>query len=227
MKLLLAALMFAAALPASGSEFGTRYPAGTLKDRAQAERALREADAEAARIEREAAAREAECHKRFLVNRCREQVRRDTLIAEQELRRVRVEAHDLQRKLDAEEVARKRAESPPPAARPAPTPRESPKSREIPPDEAARNRAAYDKRVEEKRAKAAEEQARAPERAANAREFEAKQVEAERRAQEKEAERKKNEERRAERRRKAEVREAQREELRRKAEEAAKAMPKP
>ena len=227
MKPLVTALLFAVALPVFASDFGTRYPTGAFKDRAQAEQALREADAEAARIGREAATREAECHKRFLVNRCREEVRRDTLIAEQELRRVRVEAHDLQRRLDAEEAARKRAESPPPAARPAPTPRESPKSRAIPADEAAQNRAAYDKRVEEKRAKAAEEQARAPERAANAREFEAKQVEAERRAKEKEVERQKNEARRAERRKKAEIKEAQREELRRKAEEAAKAMPKP
>ena len=227
MKPILTALLFAAALPAFGSEFGTRYPTGAIKDRAQAEQALREADAEAARIDREAAAREAECHKRFLVNQCRDEVRRDTLIAERELRRVRVEAHDLQRKLDAEEAARKRAESPPPAARPAPTPRESPKSRAIPPDEAARNRADYEKRIEDRRRKAAEEQARAPERAANAREFEAKQVEAERRAKEKEVERKKNEERRAERRKQAEAREAQREELRRRAEEAAKAMPKP
>ena len=110
MKPLVTVLLLAAAFPAFGSEFGTRYPTGAIKDRAQAEQALREADTEAARIEREAAAREAECHQRFLVNQCRDAVRRDTLIAEQELRRVRVEAHDLQRKLDAEEAARKRAE---------------------------------------------------------------------------------------------------------------------
>jgi colicin import membrane protein len=227
MKLFAAVVLFAFVLPAFGSEFGDGHPSGAIKDRAQAEQALREADAEAARIDREAAAREAECHKGFLVNKCRDEVRRDKLIAERELRRVRVEAHDLQRKLDAEDAARKRAESPAPAAKPAPTKREPPTSRAIPPDEAARNRAAYDKRVEEKRKSAAEEQARAPERAANAREFEAKQAEAERRAKEKEAERKKNEERRAERRKQSEVKEAQREELRRKAEEAAKAIPKP
>jgi hypothetical protein len=227
MKPIVAAMLFAVALPAFGSEFGDRYSSGAIKDRAQAERALREADAEAARIDREAAVREAECHTRFLVNRCRDEVRRDKLIAQSELRRVRVEAHDLQRKLDAEEAARKRAESPAPEPKPAPTTREPPKSRELPPDEAARNRADYEKRVEEKRESAAKEQARAPERAANAREFEAKQAEAERRAKEKEAERKKNEERRAERRKQAEAKEAQREELRRKAEEAAKAIPKP
>ena len=58
MKPLAAALLFAAALPAFGSEFGDRYSSGAIKDRAQAEQALREADAEAARIDREAAAAE-------------------------------------------------------------------------------------------------------------------------------------------------------------------------
>ena len=227
MKPLLTALLLAAALPAFGSEFGTRYPTGALKDRAQAEQALREADAEAARIKREAAAREAECYKGLLVNQCRDEVRRDKLLAERELRRVRVVAHDLQRKLDAEEAARKRAESPAPAPKPAPGKREPPSSREIPADEAARNRAEYEKRVEDRRKAAAAEQARAPERAANAREFEAKQAEAERRAKEKEAERKKNEARRAERRKQAEDKEAKREELRKKAEAAAKDVPKP
>ena len=227
MKPLAAALLFACALPVFGSEFGDRYPSGTIKDRAQAERALREADAEAVRIERAAAAREAECHKQFLVNRCRDEVRRNMLTAEGELRRVRVEAHDLQRRLDADEAARKRAEQTDPVARPAPTTREPPTSRAIPPDEAARNRAAYEQRLDEKRKAAADEQARAPERAANAREFEQKQAEAERRAREKDAERTKNEERRAERRKQAAAKEAQREEIRRKAEAAAKAIPGP
>jgi len=223
----LAAILLVLALPAFGSDFGDRYPAGTIRDRSRAEQALREADAEAARIDREAAARDAECHRRFLVNQCRDEVRRHTLLAERELRRVRVEAHDLQRKLDAEEAARKRAESPAPPAKALPAPREPPRSREIPPDEAARNRADYEKRLEEKRKAAAEEQARAAERAANVRAYEEKQAEAARRAKEKEAERKKNEERRAERHKQAEAREAQREELRRKAEAAAKDVAKP
>lgn len=227
MKLLLAAILTVAALPVFATEFGSRYPAGAIKDRAQAEQALRDADAEAARIDREAAAREAECHQRFLVNRCRDEVRRDKLVAERELRRVRVEAHDLERRLDAEEAARRRAETPEPAARSAPAPKEAPRSREIPPDEAARNRAEYEKRLEDRRRAMAEEQARAPERAANARAFEEKQAEAERRAKENEAERKKNEERRAARRKQAEAKEAQREELRRRAEAAAKDAAKP
>jgi colicin import membrane protein len=227
MKPLAIAILCAIALPALGSEFGDRYPSGGIGDRARAEQALREADAEAARISREAAAREAECYKGILVNQCRDEVRRDKLLAEGELRRVRVEARDFQRKLDAEEAARKRAESPAPSPKPAPGKREPPSSGAIPPDEAARNRAEYEKRVEDKRKAAAEEQARAPERAANAREFEAKQAEAERRAKEKEAERRKNEARRAERRKQAENKEAQREELRKKAEAAARDVPKP
>ncbi|HET9024174.1 MAG TPA: hypothetical protein VFN64_06345 [Burkholderiaceae bacterium] len=227
MKPLIASLLIAAALPASGSEFGSRHPSGSIRDRAQAEQTLRDADVEAARIEREAAAREAECHKRFLVNQCRDEVRRDKLSAERELRRVRGEAHDLQRRLDAEETAKKRAGSAEPAPRPVPARKEPPANREIPPDEAARNRAAYEKRQEEKRKEAAAEQARAPEREANAREFREKQAEAERRAQDKDAERRKNEERRAERRKQVEAKEAQREEVRRKAEAAAKTTPSP
>ena len=111
MKLALAALLCVAALPAGATEFGDRYPAGSIQDRAKAEQALREADAEAKRIERESAAREVECYKGFLVNQCRDKLRRDKLDAERELRRVRVEAHDLQRTLEAREAASKRAEA--------------------------------------------------------------------------------------------------------------------
>jgi colicin import membrane protein len=219
----LAAMLLAVALSVHASEFGGRYPTGAITDRARAEQALREADAEAARIERESVAREAECHKAFLVNRCREEVRRDRLAAERELRRVRIEARDVQRRLDAEDAAQRRARANEPAAKAVPGARESSKSREIAPDEAARNRAAYEKRIEEQRKAAAAEQARASERAENARAYREKQEAAERRAQEKAAERKENEQRRAERRKQIEAKEAQREEVRRKAEAAAKA----
>lgn len=228
MRSVLAVVLCAAALPALGTTFGDRYPAGSIKDRAQAEQALRDADAEQGRLERELKAREAECGKELLVNKCRDDVRRDRLAGERELRRVRVEAHDLQRKLDAEAAARKRSEAGAPPERPAPSaPREAPRSKEIPPEEAARNRAAYEKRQEEKRRQAAEEKARAPERAANVIEYDKKVTEAERRAREKEAERKANEERRAERRKQLEDQEAQREQVRRKAEAAARDAGKP
>jgi hypothetical protein len=241
MRLLIAGALMAAALPALSSPFGDRYPAGSIKDPAQAEQALRDANAEAERIERESRSREAECLKGFLVNRCRESARRDRIEAERELRRVRVEAHDLQRRVQAQEGERKRAEAaaeagkvPDPAAPPEPraarTPdaptREGPAKPGITAEEAARNREAHDKRVAEKQAEAAAEAARAPERAENARAYQDKQAEAAERARQKEAERKKNEERRAERRKQIEAQEAQRAEVRRKAEEA-KAAAKP
>lgn len=238
MKPLVFGLLLAALLPAVASEFGDRYPTGAIKDRAQAERALLEGDAEAARIEREGKARDAECYKRFLVNRCREEVRRDTLAAERELRRVRVEAHELQRQVEAQESARKRTESaerpgktaddgPVGASRAGPTPspatRGAPSAGGITPEEAARNREAYEKRVAERQKKSAEEAARAAEGADNAAQYREKQAQAAERARQKEEERKKNEARRAERRKQIEAQEAQRAEVRRKAEEAAKA----
>jgi hypothetical protein len=243
MRPLVFGLLLAAVVPALASEFGNRYPAGAIKDLAQAERALREGDAEAARIEREGKMRDAECHKRFLVTRCREEVRRDTLAAERELRRVRVEAHDLQRQVEAQESARKRAEAaeragkaadvgavPAPGAAPAPTPptapRGAPRAGSISPEEAARNREAHERRVAEKQKRSAEEAAQAAERADNALEYREKQAQAAERARQKEAERKKNEAQRAERRKQVEAQEAQRAEVRRRAEEAAKAAPR-
>lgn len=227
MRTVAAVLLVLASVTADASEFGRRFPAGSIKDRAGAQQALREAEAEEARVARDAAAREAECFKAFLVNQCREDVRRDRLEAERELRRVKVEANDLQRTLDAQEAARKRAES---AERPAKAPqapdRERRPERGIAPEDAARNRAEYDKRLADRDKQQAEEQARAAERTENARKYREKQAEAERRAKEKDAERRKNEERRAERRKQVESQEAQRDEVRRKAEEAARAAAK-
>lgn len=224
MRIVAAMVLVAAAAAAGASEFGRRFPTGSITDRAGAQQALREAEAEEARVARDFAAREAECYQAFLVNRCREEVRRDRLDAERELRRVKVEANDLQRKLDAQDAAKKRTET---AERPAKAPQASdgkPRpGREIPPEEAARNRAEYEKRIADHAKQQAEEQARAVEHADNARQYRDKQAEADRRAKVKEEERRKNEERRAERRRKVESQEAQREEVRRKAEEAARA----
>lgn len=222
--LLAIGLVLAAARPAAASEFGERHAPGAIRDRAQAEQALREADAEADRIARDAAARDVACHQRILVNRCREDVRRDRMDAERELRRVRVEAHDVQRRLDAEDAAARRARAAAqPQEKPVPAVREAAPRGTIAPDEAARNRADRARRAEAARQRAAEEDARAAERADNARRHAERQAEAERRAKAKEAERVENEKRRAERRKQSEAREAQREELRRRAEEAARA----
>lgn len=228
MRPALLVLLLFATLPARASDFGARYPAGSITDAARAETALREAEAEQSRIERDSRAREAECHKEFLVNRCRDAVRRDKLTAERELRRVRVEAHDLQRRLDAEAAAHRRAEAAakgdqPPGAGPARTPRKDVSAgASLSPEEEARNRAEYEKRIADKQKEAAREQAKAQERADNVRAYREKQEEAERRAQQNAAERKRAEERRAERRKQIEAQEAQREEVRRRAEEAAK-----
>jgi hypothetical protein len=224
----LRALLLAVVLPAAATEFGDRYPAGSIRERAQSEQALRDAEVEQARIERDAQARDAECHKGFLVNQCRERVRRDRLDAERELRRVRVEAHDLQRQLDAADAVRRRAKAAERAgAPPVPSAREPRPVQGPSPDEAARNRADYDRRQAERQKAQAADQARAAERAANAREYEEKQAEAARREQQQAEERRKNEERRAERRKRIEAQEAEREQVRRRAEEAAKAAAKP
>ena len=242
MRLFIAAMLLTAGLPALASQFGDRYPVGSIQDTARAEQALRDADAEAERIERNARSRETECLKGFFVNRCREDVRRDRIEDERELRRVRVEAHDLQRKIEAQEGARKRAEAaaraerapdagspkePRPTRTPEATTRGAPAAPAISPEEAVRNREAYERRVTEKRKEAADEAARAPERAENVREYREKQEAAAERARQQEAERKKSEERRAERRKQIEDQEAQRAEVRRKAEEAAKAAARP
>jgi hypothetical protein len=97
-------------LPVAASDFGTRYPAGSIRDAEQAQAVLKEADAEMARIGQSARERDAECLRGFLVNSCRDDVRREKELAEREVRRVRVEARDLQRRIDAEKVAKRRAD---------------------------------------------------------------------------------------------------------------------
>ena len=71
---------------------------------------LKDADAEMARIAQSAKARDAECLRGFFVNSCRDDVRREKELAEREVRRVRVEARDVQRRIEAERVAKRRAE---------------------------------------------------------------------------------------------------------------------
>jgi hypothetical protein len=237
MKLALGMLLTFQALAALASDFGDRYPGGSITDATRAADALREAEAEEARIGTDAAAREAKCRKEFFVSRCLDAVRRDKLLAERELRRVRVEAHDLQRRLEAEDAARQRAESAAKAGQPegagrsdAPgKPREPQPRRPAPrrstalsPEEEARNRAEYEQRIADKQKEAARERARAQESAENERKYREKQAEAERRARQKAEDQKKTEARRAERRKQVEQQEAAREEVRRRAEQAAK-----
>lgn len=217
------------ALPAFASDFGARYPVGTIRDAEQARAVLKEADAEMARIAKSASERDTECLRGFLVNSCRDDVRRQKELAEREVQRVRIEARDMQRRIDAERVAKQRAtkaaaQSTADAqrltneqkARAATTAREEEVKRRqsgAPADRAPSPEA-------ESRPK--RERLTAAERADNARKFQQKQEQAEKRAQQVEAERKENELRRIEKRKQIEQREAEREAIRKKAAESLK-----
>jgi colicin import membrane protein len=230
MKLGLIAVLLSA-LPAAASDFNARYPPGSIHDAAAAQAALKDADAEMARISQDAKARDAECYRRLLVNACRDDVRREKELAEREVKRVRLEANDLRRKLDAEQVAKRRAEEA--AARAA---EDAERARK-----AAASRAEYEAREAEVKRRQEEAKANgtaskgaqsapapskdrltAAERAENARQYEEKQAQAAKRAQEVEARQKENEQRRAEKRKQSEQREAEREAIRKKAAEASK-----
>lgn len=224
-------------LPAWASEFGDHHPTGALKDRQQAQAALKAADDEQARIDQDSRIRDAECHRRFLVNQCREKVRLDKELAEREVRRVRVEARDLERRLDADEaVARRQAAEQTRASEEGEKAKREAQARDaearrqaelkqradprIPPEEAQQNRDAQQQRLDAQKQRESKEAQEAAARAENVREYERKQAEAAKRAQEKETERAKNEQRRAERRKQVESQEAQREAVRKKAEQA-------
>ncbi|MEP6608000.1 MAG: hypothetical protein ABJA83_04915 [Burkholderiaceae bacterium] len=98
------------AFPAAAGTFSDRYPAGSINDVAQAQAALKEADAEMKQIAQSARARDAECYRGVLVNSCRDKARREKELAEREVKRVQIEAHSLKRRLDAEQLAKRRAE---------------------------------------------------------------------------------------------------------------------
>jgi len=216
-------------LPAAASDFGARYPAGSILDVAAAQAALKDADTEMAEIARRAQARDAECYRRFFVNSCRDDVRREKELAEREVRRVRVEAGDLQRRIDAEQVAKRRAEQE--AARAA-------EDAQRPQKEAEARAAAKAREADAERraptvtkegaspqdgrgrSSAPQERLTAEERAENVRKYQQKQAQAQKRAQEAEIERKENELRRAEKRKQVAQREAEREAIRKKAAES-------
>ncbi len=218
-------------LPAAASDFGARYPAGSILDVAAAQAALKDADTEMAEIARRAQARDAECYRRFFVNSCRDDVRREKELAEREVRRVRVEAGDLQRRIDAEQVAKQRAEQE--AARAvedAQRPqkeqeaRAAAKAREAEARKAGaggrRKKVRHHKAGGRAKGDAPKERLTAEQRAENVRKYQQKQAQAQKRAQEAEIERKENELRRAEKRKQVAQREAEREAIRKKAAES-------
>ena len=233
---ILFALLSLIAMPAVAQDFGARYPAGSIRDEAQAGAVLKEADAEMARIARDASARDSECLRGFLVNSCRDDVRRDKELAEREVRRVRVEARDVQRRVEAERVAKRRADEQAERAiqdaqrpqqesraRDASKAREAyAKQRDVPAVKPGKGEPASEGKTGEKSRAVAQPRMSAEERAENARKFQQKQEQAQKRAQEQESKRIENEQRRAEKRKQIEAREAAREEVRRKAAEVIK-----
>ena len=235
MRILLV-LLSLIALPAAAQDFGARYPAGSIRDDAQARVVLKEADAEMVRIARVASERDAECLRGFLVNSCRDDVRREKELAEREVRRVRVEARDVQRRIEAEKVARRRADQQAARAvedaqRPqkeshsldAAKAREADaKQRDVPAAKPGKDDQRSEAKASERGPVPAQPRLTAEERAENVRKFQQKQEQAQKRAQEQEAKRIENEQRRAEKRKQIEAQEAAREEIRKKAAESLK-----
>ena len=230
-------LMAVWVLPAAASDFGARYPVGSIRDAEQAQAVLKEADAELTRIGQSAKERDAECLRKFLVNSCRDDVRREKQLAEREVRRVRVEARDLQRRIDAEKVAKQRADKAAAlAAEEAKRAQNEEKARDASkvrepqvkrPDSVAVKEgspasASRAQNAEPQGPQPGQEKLTAAERAENARKFQEKQEQAQKRAQEMEVERKENEQRRIEKRKQIEEREAERETIRKKAAESIK-----
>jgi hypothetical protein len=219
------------ATPVAAQDFGARYPAGSIRDGVQAQVVLKEADAEITRIAQNAKARDAECLRGFLVNSCRDDVRREKELAEREVRRVRVEARDVQRRIEAERVAKRRSDDEA-AQRPQKElkAQDATKAREVEAKQreaiatkgGAPAQAGQSPTNEQARPHQAQSRLTAEERAENARKFQQKQEEARKRAPEQEAKRKENEQRRAERRKQIEEQEAAREEIRKKAAESIK-----
>ena len=230
------ALLLLVVMPAVAQDFGARYPAGSIRDDAQARAVLNEADAEMARIARDASARDNECLRKFLVNSCRDDVRREKELAEREVRRVRVEARDVQRRIEADRVAKRRADEQ--AARAVEDAQRPQKEARALEDASAREAGAKERGVQSAKPEKADrggegkagDQGRssaqprmtAEERAENVRKFQQKQEQAQKRAQEQEAKRAENEQRRAEKRKQVEAQEAAREEIRKKAAESIK-----
>ena len=226
------ALLALIATPVEAEDFGARYPAGSIRDGVQAQIVLKEAEAEMTRIAQDAKARDAECLRGFLVNSCRDNVRREKELAEREVRRVRVEARDVQRRIEAERVAKRRADDEAArAAEDAQRPQKEAKARDA---AAARDGAAKQREAiapkegapgqtsEQDRSHQAPPRMTPEERAENVRKFQEKQEQAKKRAQEQEVKRIESEQRRTEKRKQIDQQEAAREEIRKKAAESIK-----
>lgn len=107
---LAAALTATAGVGATAEDITQRWPAGSIRTVEQAEAARsagRAAESEAEQTWRE---QQAHCERTFFVNRCMESARRSHSLAQQQARRVQVEAGDVLRRADVEERRRQQAE---------------------------------------------------------------------------------------------------------------------
>ncbi|MGE5339429.1 MAG: hypothetical protein ACM3PU_16490 [Gemmatimonadota bacterium] len=94
---------------AAGPALQTEYPAGSIRTREQAAAALQSARAHAEEIERSYRAEISACAATIFVTRCENKARSKRDAEMREVERVRLEAHSLTRRLDADERARARA----------------------------------------------------------------------------------------------------------------------
>jgi hypothetical protein len=85
-----------------------RYPAGSITTPALAEQALADAAATRQTIDARYKAESARCTKVILATECQNKARREHTLGQSQAHRVEVEAHDLQRKLAAQERASQR-----------------------------------------------------------------------------------------------------------------------
>jgi colicin import membrane protein len=86
-----------------------RYPAGSIDTAERAEQALSDAAVLRQSIDAQYKAESARCARVFLATECHDKARRAHTLGETQAHRVEVEAHDLQRKLAAQERATQRS----------------------------------------------------------------------------------------------------------------------
>jgi len=89
-------------------QLGKRYPPGSIATREMAERAISDASSVQNQLQREFTAQRLHCEHVFFVNRCLGEAHRVQRAGETEVRRITLEAHDLQRHLDAHDRAEAR-----------------------------------------------------------------------------------------------------------------------
>lgn len=178
-RFLVPALFVASTALAADDSLQRAYPAGSITTREQAAAATEAARVRADEVERTYATESAGCTNVFFVTRCQNQARDKRMTALREVERVRREARELTRRLDADERAQERTQD---EARRA-TEESGRAERE------AKSREAYEERqraVEQKQPQSPGANKPPPEPAAKARELtEAERAENARRLQEK------------------------------------------